>query len=265
MDTGRKSEPKSQKSELRPPTSVPRPLTAGPWVICLAREDAAALAEQRLANGLEVAEAGADLWLRGPPGEDALDAKLAAVPASGRYELLAANQLRRIGHRVPSARLPALQWQPLSAWLRVELPVAALPANSPAPIPLRLVRSGDEHEPELLLTSLVEFTRFAAQAAQVRLDRLQFAAAADGRVLVRGRPLPPLPGQRFVRHSGLALPAGFAWQPAVSAEVLARRFGVSGDSLVLWNDDGTITRFHGEQFVPATRSAVRETERAVTP
>ena len=234
-----------------------------PWAICIAREDAASLAALRLTMGLEVAESGQDVWLRGQRGDESLDAKLSALPARGRYELLAENHLRQIDRRVPSARLPNLRWQPLEAWLQVELPVAAFPANEPASVPLRLVRSTDERNPELLFTRFAEFKRFAEQGAQVRLDRLQFAADAGGRVLVRGRPLPPLPGCRFILHGGVAVPAGFAWQPAVSAEVLTRRFGVSGDALVLWNEDGTITRLHGEQFVPATRSAVRATGQAL--
>jgi hypothetical protein len=160
--------------------------------------------------------------------------------------------------------LPELRWQPLNAWLHVELPVAAFPAQEPRTVSLRLVRSTEEREPELLLTSLEEFQRFAIQAAQVRLDRLQFAAHLSGNVLVRGMPLPPLPGQRFVLHGGVAVPAGLAWQPAVNDQVLARCFGVSGDALVLWNEDGRITRLHGEQFVGATRSAVRTTAQAMT-
>jgi hypothetical protein len=229
------------------------------WVICIAREDATALATLRLETAIEIAEAGTEVWLRGQAGDDALDPKLSALPARGRFELFPSNQLRQTGQRVPSARLPDMRWQPLGAWLQVELPVAALPANEPAPIPLGLVRSADEREPELLLTTLEEFTRFATQAAQVRLDRLQFAAAADGRLLVRGKPLPPLPGRRFVLHDGVAVAAGLKWKPGVSAEVLARRFGISGDALVLWKDDGAITRLHAEQFVPATRGAVRAT------
>jgi hypothetical protein len=78
-------------------------------------------------------------------------------------------------------------------------------------------------------------------------------------VLVKGTPLPPLPGQRFVLYQGVAVPAGFAWQPAVSAEVVIQRFNVSGDALVLWNADDTITRLHQEQLIPVTRSAVRKT------
>jgi hypothetical protein len=151
----------------------------------------------------------------------------------------------------------------LNAWFRIETPAAALPANNPPAISLRLVRSTVEREPELLLTSLGELKQFAALAAQVRLERLHFAASADWSVIVRGRPLPSLPGRHFVLHGGVAVPAGFSWEPAVGAEVLNRRFGVSGDTLVLWAEDGTVTRLHGEQFVPVSRSAIRATEQAL--
>jgi hypothetical protein len=234
-----------------------------PWAICIGREDVAALAAIRLVGGIEVAAAGKEIWLRGQRGDDSLDAKLSVLPANARYEWLNPDQLRRVEQRVPSDRFPALAWQPLSAWLQVEAPVAALPALEPRPVTLQLIRSTDEREPELLLTDMATFQRFVTEAAQVRLDRLHFAAAADGRVLVRGKPLPPLPGSRFVLHCGVAVPAGFSWSPAVSPEVLARRFAVSGDALVLWNENNTLTRLHGEQFMPVSRSAVRATKHAL--
>ncbi|HEX5219616.1 MAG TPA: hypothetical protein VFZ59_08615 [Verrucomicrobiae bacterium] len=233
------------------------------WAIRLSREDAAALSALRQTAGVEVAEAGNDLWIRGKPTDEALDVALSSLPAVARHEWLAANALRRVDQRVPCGTLPQLRWQPLNSWLQAGLPPAALPGNEPKPTALRLERSFDEREPELLLTTLGSFKGFVMSAAQVRLDRLQFAAAADGRLLVRGKPLPPLPGRRFALYQGVAVPAGFTWKPAVSEDVLACRFGVTGDALMLWNEDGTVVRLHGEQFVPASRSAVRATEQGM--
>lgn len=230
-----------------------------PWAICLAREDAASLAGLRLTVGIEVGEAGPEVWLRGRQSDEQLKLKLLGLPARGRYEWLPADRLRQTNRHIPSARLPDLNWQPLAAWLRVESPVSALPAIEPGPVQVRLARSADECEPELLLARLEDFAGFVARAALVRLERLRYAATADGRVLVRGMPLPPLPGRRFVLHDGVAVPAGFAWQPAVSAAVLTRCLGGPAGGLVLWNEDGTITRLHSEQFVPVTRSGVRVT------
>ncbi|HTB83795.1 MAG TPA: hypothetical protein VK742_09095 [Candidatus Sulfotelmatobacter sp.] len=233
------------------------------WAICIARDDAASLAALRLVNGIELAEQEAEIWIRGHRVEEALEAKLSALPARGRYELMASNQLRQEGRRIPSGRLPELSWLPLNMWLQVEPPVAALPAQAVPAATLQLVRSTEERISELLLTSFEDFHRFTAQAAQVRLERLQFAADSKGNVLVRGAPLPPLPGKRFVLYGAVAVPAGFAWQPAVSDEILARYFNVSGHDLALWNEDGTFLRLHGEQFVAVTRSAVRATKKAM--
>lgn len=230
-----------------------------PWAICLAQEDAASLGALRMADSVEVAEHDGIIWLRGKPADEQLAARLHALPARERYECLSSGQLRRIDQRIPTGRLPVVQWQPLSTWLRVMLPDSAFPAELPRTVSLRLVRSTSERDAELLLTTVEELGRFAATAPQVRLGRLQFAANAEGLALVRGQPLPPMPGERYVMHSGVAVPAGFCWKPEVGADVLARRLGVSADALVLWNPDGSVTRFHSEQFVPLSRSAVRAT------
>ena len=244
--------------------AILKKLMNSPWAICIAREHGSSLAALRLGSGIEVGEHGQQLWLRGQQCDENLERKLSALPAVGRYEWLPPAQIRMLGQRIPAGGMPNLQWQSLAGWLQVEIPALAMPANPPATVALQLVRSTSERDPELLLTSVDELTRFAASAAQVRLSRLQFAAEENGSAFVRGQPLPPLPGQRYVLHGGVAVPAGFMWEPAVGADVLTRRFGVSGDALVVWNEDGNITRLHSEQFVPLTRSALRATQQALT-
>lgn len=234
-----------------------------PWVICLAPADAASLAPLRLTRGIEVAEKAPFIWLRGNHTDEHIEPLLRALPAVARYELLPNNRLRRLELRIPSETLPALPWQPLSAWLRVQMPPAPRSADSedalPQTVALHIVRSNEERTPELLVTDLREWQAFAQSAPEIRLRQLRFAADGTGNVVVRGRPLPPLPGTQFVLFSNIAIKAGFTWEPAVSAEVLARRLGLSPEAVALFHDDGTFTRIEGEQFVPATRSAIRET------
>jgi hypothetical protein len=234
-----------------------------PWAIYIAKEDSATLASLRLISGVEVAETNGQIWLRGKGGSETLEPRLASLPALERFEWLHENKLRRIDQRVPSRRLPELQWKAIGAWTQVRLPLAAFPADLPAKVALHLVRSTDEQPPTLLLTSIREFRTFSKNAAAIRLNPLRFAANAAGEVLIRGNPLPPVPGRRFVLHSRIAAPAGFSWRPAVAIEVLERSFNVSGDALIVWHEDGTITRLHSEQFISATRSAVRATADAL--
>lgn len=227
------------------------------WAIRLPLADAAVLAPLRLVSGLEVAESGDSLWLRGGKADDALQRRLRALPAADRFECVSEDRLRPLNSRIPSARLPPLRWLPLSSWLRVEPPLAALPGNRPRPVALRLVRSTEEEPANLLLTDVGSWKAFAIPAAEVRLRPLRFAVAADQRVLVWGTPLPPLSGGRFVEQAGLAVPVGFKWHPPVALEVLCHLFALSDRSLVVWTSSETFIRLHSEQFVSATRSAVR--------
>jgi hypothetical protein len=233
-----------------------------PWFMRLSRDDAAALGGLRLAPGWEVAETSGDLWLRGPAVDESLGRLLAALPALDRFEQKADGCWRRCGERIPSTGPPPLAWQPLCTWLQVTLAPAAWAAETPRPIALRLVASSIEIAAGLLLTTLESWADFARSAPLARLRPLRFAASTEGEVLIEGRPLPPLPGRRYVRHGRIAAPAGWHWQPAVAADLLARRFGVGEQALVLWHLDGTLTRFQAEQFVEASRSAVRATAEA---
>jgi len=232
-----------------------------PWVICLASEDAAAVAGLRLASGVEVAESDGRVWLRGPAASQSLGATLQQLPALARYEVKG-NRLRKLESRIPSDALPSLSWQPLKTWLQVERPCEqTVSANRPgfSAVRIRLVRSTEEREPNLLLTSLDGWHEFAISAPEIRLRPLRFAVNADARVLIQGEPLPPLQGRQFVVEANVAVPAGFTWQPAVSSAVLARLLGAREGELAVLYEDGTCVRLQAEQFVSASRAAVRAT------
>ena len=229
------------------------------WAIRLAREDAATLGILRLSPGVEIAEEGPMLWLRGRRGDDLLHSVLLSLPAIQRFVWLEDDQLRPLEGRIPSRKLPPGDWLPLDRWMTVTLPPAGFVSGSPGAIALRLVRGGTEETPSLLLTTLELWADYASNAPEIRLKSLQFAADARGRALIRGRPLPPVEGCQWVERSGIAIPAGFQWTPAVSVEVLVRRLSVLSRTIALWHEDGTVERIHSEQFVPATRANIRAT------
>jgi hypothetical protein len=238
------------------------------WVIRLALSDAESLAPLRLTRGIEVAEKDTSIWVRGANGDENVERLVRALPAVARYEVTGGNRLRNLESRIPAETLPALNWQPVNTWLRVQMPTSSSPPveerETVSGVPLRIVRSADERPIALLITSLAEWREFALSAPEIRLRQLRFALDEAGNVVVRGKPLPPLPGRQYVLHGNVAVQAGFAWEPAVSADVLSRRLGLAADALALFHEDGTFSRIEAEQFVPATRSAVRETAGSVT-
>jgi hypothetical protein len=143
------------------------------------------------------------------------------------------------------------------------LPVAAYAGKLAGKVSLKLVRSSNERPVAALLTDIEQWCRYAVVAARVRLEPLSFAMNEEGLVIVRGQPAPSIPGTRFADHDGILVPVGWAWSPAVSAAVLRRVLGLSGDEVAIWLADGRVERLHKEQFVPATRSAVRLTAAAL--
>ncbi len=97
----------------------------------------------RLIADVEVCEAEAALWLRGPATKQCLT-QLERYPCGQRYAICHDLQLVPHGALVPQGYLPHGQWRPLRLWLELELPVAALTAQLNCVVQLELVRDHRE-------------------------------------------------------------------------------------------------------------------------
>ena len=234
------------------------------WAICLDRRDVSAAGRLRQVAGVEVYEEAEAVWLRGPQLGEALQWQLAAVAGARRFSVLPDGQLLPSGARVPRGWLPRGPWTALSRWMGLECPPALLAGRDEATVARVLVRSERMEEASLLLTQFDLWAAYAVDSPQVRLDRWRFAVAAGGRAAVHGRPLPPLPGQRWVEQEGIAVPAGWTWTPAVEAALLRQIFGLAEGDVALWHADGEWERIAADEFVRATRAAVRETGMRMT-
>jgi hypothetical protein len=226
--------------------------------VCLPLDGAAAAAALRLEQGIDVLETADALWLRIDADDERAEMLLRRLPGGRRYEILPDQQLRPLESRLPLGHLPRGTWQKIRSWEQVELPRAALPAQPPPRMPLSLTRTGIESPANVLLTGVGEWTSYGLTAPQIRLDCLRFAASADGQVVIHGSPLPPLPGARFSESGGIALPCGWAWSPDVDSQTLRALWNLETDDLALVLPDGAWHHIRGDQFVRATRGAIRE-------
>ncbi|MGA2258797.1 MAG: hypothetical protein ABSG53_29370 [Thermoguttaceae bacterium] len=235
----------------------PPAASARSWAICLGRADPAAVGRLRQVADIEVCERPDQIWLRGPTLDEKLHRRIAAVPGAQRFYVLPDGQLQPVASQLPKDRLPSGPWVPLPKWLALGLPPAGLAGRSNKRTPMVLVRSAHSETTSVLLTTIDRWEAYAVQAPQLRLDCWHFAVADDGRVVVRGAPLPPLPGQRWVDREGIAVPAGWRWSPPVDAAIVRAAFGLEPSDFVLWQTDGTWQRIRAADFVPASRAAVR--------
>jgi len=227
------------------------------WAVCLPRESIAGLGRLRLIPRLSVCELGEQVWLQGEGGDEALETSLRGLPGATRFSVFPDRQLLAAGTRVPHGYLPEGPWHSLAEWLGVTLEPAGLAGKIGEGVPVRLVRSSSPCEANVLLVSLVAWRDYGVNAPQVRLERWSFAVSDAGDVIVRGLPLPPLPGQAFVEWEGVAVPAGWYWDPPVDAAVLRDVLGLASGDLALLHPDGAWDRVPADVFVRAVRSAIR--------
>jgi hypothetical protein len=222
-----------------------------------------ALGPLRLISGVEVLIETESIWLRGSELNEQTANLLRSLPAAERYLVLSSDQLAHWGESIPRANLPKGAWQPITKWLSLSLPIAAFAPRVEASIPLQLVRSSVPAEANLLRTTWAAWRDYATTAAQFRLNQLSFAAS-ESEALVRGVPVPPVPGQRLVESGGVAIPAGWKSDPELDAKSIRELLKVAEGTIALFREDGSFESIPDQVFVRATRSAVRMTDNALS-
>lgn len=233
------------------------------WALSLRRSEASVLSKLYGVPDVQVGEAGDIVWVRGASTDSEVETLLERVPTSRLYEIVDDDRLKPRGRLLPTTRLPRVSWVPLHDWLIVRVPTAALPGEVSPDAELRLALDPKARLPsaseELLLCRIEAFREFLLWGPAHRLAPLRFVVnEAWGRALVRGEPLPSIPGERYVSEGGIAVPAGRWWTPAVSPGVVRTWLGTREDTLVLWRADGTIAEIPEDAFVTASRRAGRE-------
>ena len=233
--------------------------------VCLAPSvRVTALLEVRDIQGLELAnEEGGCVWLRGDVDEEGALARLRALPQSEVFRWADQELLVPLGKWLPVARLPVgLSWRALSTALVLRFPVAALGGEllPDARVPFSLRRDhAVERVANLLMVSLTTVLGYMDCAAAVRLQGLRFAASGEGKVVVIGEPVLPLPGDLFHVTEGLALPLGWRLGVPVRGAMARRVLGLEEQEIAVVGLDGRFDRVCLSDFLPLSRGAVRLT------
>lgn len=233
------------------------------WAARGANSATADLATLRAVPGLLVCADERQWWLSSGAelpslGED-LRRTLLQIGGTELFQVQAGRTLVPWRGTVPVGSLPDGPWCALGEWLTVELPQPRWASAAVAPLELTLVPSPAMQAAEALLVKLAEWAAYVRPAPQVRLDRWEFAACGDGRVLVRGTPLPPLPGAQCCDRGGILTPAGWQWSPPIPAGMVRTLLGVKGRDVVLWLPETGWELIPEEAFVAARRANVRLT------
>ena len=221
------------------------------------------------------------IWLRGDSLDDALHRILSAVADGPVFQLAPDGRLTPFGCTVPTERLVAQTWQPLTELLRPVLPSPALTKVRLPRVTLHLERmeqTNEQHDAALLLTNWPTFRDWAESAAEIRLLACRFAVCSqlDGetdfsnaspRVAIVGNPLPPLPGKRFWLAGRVAVPLGFHWSPSVDSKTLERTLcPPQQDNLSriwIWEvEENILHSIVSSELIPAVRANIRASDKS---
>ncbi|MCA9112743.1 MAG: hypothetical protein KDA52_22515 [Planctomycetaceae bacterium] len=229
------------------------------WVARLPLAEATCAARLRIDPDIRAAEQDSHFWFSTTGTGDAEDFRH-RLPEATLFSVRDDGQLIPWGNRVPSDRLPELHWRPLSELLPVETPVALHAGRPQIRAQLTLVTSSVERTANVLVTSFETWAKYAVTAPEIRLQRWRFAVTAQGDAIIRGEPLPSLPGRHYVDHAGIACPAGWVWSPAIDAQLIQEMLGVQPSDLAIM-DHSSFTIINARDFLNATRSAIRSSQK----
>lgn len=229
------------------------------WIARLPLTEALCAARLRIDASIRAAEQDGFLWLCATGACDAEEFRQ-RLPEAMLFDILDDDQLVRWGDRVPTDRLPDVDWRPLIELLPVETPIALHAGRPKNRSRLTLVPSSKEQTPSVHVTTLEAWAKYAIKAPEVRLLRWRFAVSVAGDAIIRGEPLPPLRGRRYVDHAGLACPVGWTWHPAIDVNILRETLSVQSDDLAIM-ENSSFKIIEARHFVQATRSAVRASQK----
>ncbi len=229
------------------------------WYACLPSRGADRLSPLRQHVGVEVFVDNEVVWLRGKSLDADASDILRSMLGCRQYRTLGDGQLVPEGKAIPLGYEPQGPWVPLRSWLTLVLPTGRFPIRTANSIPLKLARSSRVEPAALARLTRADWLSYAANAPQARLDRLVFATC-DRYTVVHGQPIPPIRSTCFWLRDGVAAPVGFRWTPAVDAGVLKKMLDLEQGDIALLLPEGGSTVIRSEQFVAASRSAVRLTE-----
>ncbi len=217
----------------------------GPWALRLEAANARRAVKIRTLPGVQAAVDGRFWWLKGDNRNKETAFILSTIADGPVYEIAQTDLLIPVGCLVPTERLPKLDWQPLAEVISLEIPSPAIARTRVAKVRLKLVRSTSERPASILLCEFSAFAEWADTASEIRIHACRFAAARSDNELpamaiIKGTPLPPVPGRLFWLAGNVAIPSGFEWAPAVDEvtlrAALVNAFEACPDSaVIMWN------------------------------
>jgi MoxR-vWA-beta-propeller ternary system domain bpX2 len=229
-------------------------------IMILNIKDRAALATVRCIAGLEAAVCEDKIFLKGFYILASADSKLKQLPILETYFLREKTKLFKPDGFTAIAELPNVFWEPLTTFIKIELPTAAMPGHTNEKIQIKLVQLNLDKQAYALFTNLTTWKLYGENESAIRLEQLHFAVSENNKVLIIGLPIPSLPGKTFWLYDDLLLPTGYHLEMPMVSSFINEQYNKNKDAILLFAINGSWQRIDKTFFVHAKRSAIRLTK-----
>ena len=229
-------------------------------IIVISLADVNQLGSIRTIPGVLVARFGKCIWLKCKYDGSNIHVKLKGIPAIHMYWMDMEENLFLLDTLTPIMKLPELKWVSLIDFIKVDMPIAALPGQVKTSYKPKIIKSDTVNIGTALLTNLQSWKMYAESASATRLNLLRFAVSEEGMVLIIGNPLPSLPGQEFWNVGNIYISSGYNFEFFFVASLLQEKCNENKSLYLFYTKEGHYASINKEDFVKATRSAIRLTK-----
>jgi hypothetical protein len=224
------------------------------WWLEIDREHGDYLRPIRHWSHLSMAAGPGVFWVKGLQPKDVESAAVRSIPFR-RLLYQRDDLLYPAGGLVSLKRIADnLNWMPLEKGLPLRLP--SFNHNyfgMSERVTMRLIPASKEEPAAAALIAMEHLRSFAERASSSRLRQLGWLVF-EGRPLVVGNPLLPLPGDIYWLQGDHLLPLGFDFEfPALAGAVSEQ------DCLLLWDTEGRSVPLDKRSFRPLSLSSIRST------
>ena len=227
-------------------------------ILILHEKDKDSLSKIRCSENIQIAVENELIWVKGIT--EILAHKL---PAQNTYLLDQNNYLFPLGSITPTGKLKELKWIPINEFIKAEFPISLLPGIVNETYMVKLVPSDKPQKSNALFTDFYLWENYVNSASEIRLNNLIFSVSETKQVIIIGDPLPPIPGEEYWIQENILLPCGYSFEMPIIADLISDKLNPEKSALLLFEINGEWEKIFLENLVPATRSAVRLTNKII--
>ncbi len=208
-------------------------------------------------SNLKIGYEGETVWIKDltPAQADSLQIKV--IPYKELY-YSAGPKLFPKDSLLPARTIPSLVWTPIERGLLVELP--ALNHNYfglNEKVAMRLHRTEEEKDAYACFVRLEALESYIETAPANRLANITWVLVDEGYALLLGTPLLPVQGDVYWREGDFLLPAGYAFELPLLAEILRQLINPQNDHWIIWSKEGHYWKLPKDEVEPLSIGSFR--------